>query len=165
MKKTVSLLLLAALLVSLCCAACPASAEAAGPRMEDLEDQAFSLSLACWLSEFYCGQPESLVLWDALGWHAARAWRIDGQKLVSWKEASDFLRSLGGGEDMMLPEGWEEYDVVRTVIGAGSSLNYDFASHKDMFEAMIGVDTEVSMKLKNENTVQVCITRHGEGEP
>ena len=164
--KTVFVCILA--LIFTVSSACPAFAESedpAGISLEDVEAQALSLGMAFWLNGVQSSKEElpDYVYWDAAGWYAARLNRITGQKLLSWLETDVFLSSIGYMGDLTLPPTWEEYEIVKIVRGAGGSVNYDFASNKRMFDAMIGVDTELGLKLKDESSVVVTITVHTGG--
>lgn len=155
MRKVLSVLLCVVIL-----AAFPAAGRAEGFDLDALEDQAFAVSMACWLSGFESGKLTDLILWDACGWHAARQERITGQPLMRESEVRDFLMSIGGKWPMTLPPSWEEYGIVNRIIGAGSSVNYDFSQNKLFFGEMIGIDTEVSTVMTSENSTATTITVH-----
>ena len=122
--------------------------------------QAFCIALAAHLNDYYGGEPGDLLLWDAAGWYAAREERIIGTRLISASEIQDFLASVGYKGVPVLPEAWESYGIVRPVTGAGNSQFYDFQQHKTMFDAMMGVTSEVSVKMAGDNTVEAAVTVH-----
>ncbi len=135
--------------------------------LSQVEAQAISLAMAFWLNgvESSADVIPDYVYWDAAGWYAARLNRIEGRKLLSWLETDVFLASIGYEGEPVLPSAWEAYEIVKIVRGAGGSVNYDFVQNKRMFENMIGVDTELSLKRKTEDSVVVTITVHtGGGE-
>ena len=140
---------------------------AASARAEDysvseyeIETQAFCLALAAHLNDYYGGEPSTLLLWDAAGWYAARETRISGIRLISDAEIRDFLASIGYPGYPVLPEAWEAYEIVIPVRGAGNSLYYDFQQHKTMFDAMIGITSEISICMKDAHTAEAAVTVH-----
>ena len=151
------------LILALALAAFPAAFAGASayPIPEDeIATQAFCVALAAQLNDYYGGEPNALLLWDAAGWYAAREARISGTQLVSASVINDFLASLGYMGYPALPASWEAYGIVVPVTGAGNSLYYDFQQHKTMFEAMLGITTEVSVEIVGDNTVDTAVTVH-----
>ena len=127
---------------------------------DEIETQAFCVALAAHLNDYYGGEPDTLLLWDAAGWYAAREARINGTRLITDAEIRDFLSSIGYIGCPVLPEAWETYEIVIPVTGAGNSLYYDFQQHKTMFDAMIGITSEISIDVKDEHTVESAVTVH-----
>ena len=159
MKRTIIAILTLALVLAALPAA-SARAENYSVSENEIETQAFCIALAAQLNDYYGGEPEDLLLWDAAGWYAAREYRINGTRLISDVEIRDFLASVGYREYPILPEAWEAYGIVIPVTGAGNSLYYDFQQHKTMFDAMIGVSTEISIGVKDAHTVESAVTVH-----
>lgn len=126
----------------------------------DIETQAFCVALAAQLNDYYGGEPDPLLLWDAAGWYAAREYRINGTRLISDSAIRDFLASIGYTGYPVLPEAWESYGIVIPVTGAGNSHYYDFQQHKTMFDAMIGITSEISTSIKGPHTVESAVTIH-----
>ncbi len=151
MKKLLSLLLCLALLAGLFAVSAAAEEEIAAPEDEaPVEDaftaavgpQAFAVTMAAWLGGDIASD-DPLFLWDAAGWYAAWLYRTEGCDLLSPEEIGDFLCSLGG-DGAPMPEGWEDYGVVRVLRSRDGSELYDFVQHKTEIDAMLGVDTMVS---------------------
>ena len=122
---------------------------------DEIGDQTVAIGMAAWLNgvENNDDWQTDLVLWDAVGWYAALQYRVLGQALLQESEVRDFLMSAGYEGDFILPPDWEEYGIVTIVRGAGNTGNYDFRQHKDMFDAMIGVTTEMNVSVTGPETV------------
>ena len=131
---------------------------------EEINYQALAVGLAAWLngvgSDWQKGWQNDLVLWDAAGWYSAFHNRIYDQKLLGEADTRDFLESLGYTGDLVLPPTWEEYGIVKIVHGAGNSVNYDFRQHKEMFDAMIGVTTEMNVRMKDATSAVFTAISH-----
>lgn len=127
---------------------------------DEIETQAFCVALAAQLNDYYGGEPDTLLLWDAAGWYAAREYRINGTRLISDSVIRDFLASIGYIGCPVLPEAWETYEIVIPVTGAGNSLYYDFQQHKTMFDAMIGITSELSISMTDTHTAESAVTVH-----
>ncbi|MBQ8076220.1 MAG: hypothetical protein IJ237_09580 [Oscillospiraceae bacterium] len=151
--RSVALLLLTALFLMLL--ALPAGAEEKDGWVseDEIGDQTIALGMAAWLNGVENTWRTDLVLWDAAGWYAALQYRVSGQALLQESEVRDFLTSAGYEGDYVLPPDWEEYGIVNVVRGAGNSRNFDFRQHKDMFDAMIGVTTEMNVSVTGPETV------------
>ncbi len=127
-----------------------------------VEDQAFGISMAYWqegIDSSYTSIAEP-VYWQAIGWYAAKLFKTAGRELISRSEVEDFLDSVGYKGEMNLPQSWEEYEVVKTIRGAGGSFLYDFKRNKALYESRIGVDAEVEVKPENPESVIAVITLH-----
>ena len=147
MKKLLSILLCLALLAGLFAVSAAAEDPAAAQPLTAAADaQAFAVTMAAWLSGAGddAALEDPLFLWDAAGWYAAWLYRTAGCDLLDPASVESFVRSLGG-EPAPLPEGWEEYGVVRVLRTPDGSEYYDFEQHKTEIDAMLGVDTMVSL--------------------
>ena len=167
MKKLLALLLVLLLLCS-CAGAAFAEAEIAAevPTLADqVEAQAFSLAMSCWLS-YWENDDEitELFLWDAAGWYAARLYRTEGSDLVSPEQITAFLESLGWNGVFRIPETWEQYGVVRRLSASDGSQNLDFVQHKLEIDEMLGVNTMVQVTTLDEDTVEVVLTYYMNSE-
>ena len=171
MKKGISLLLCLLLLAGFYPGAAQADAEmltpeetaqvSAGTSLEEATGaQAFAVTMAAWLAD----NPEELrledplLLWDAAGWYAAWLYRTEGCDLLTMGETEDFLRSLGLEGEAELPEGWEEYGVVRVLRGRSGELSLDFVQHKLEIDEMLGVSTMVTTLESTEDTVTTLLS-------
>ena len=133
-------------------------------KKEAISDQTIAIGMAAWLngvgSDWQAGWQTDLVLWDAAGWYSALNYRRYEQKLLSESDTRDFLASLGYKGDLILPPTWEEYGIVNIVYGAGNSRNYDFRQHKEMFDAMIGVTTEMRVRMEGSDSAVFTAISH-----
>ena len=124
--------------------------------IDQVYDQSFAVAMSCWLSDYplYSNLDDPLQLWDIAGWYAARLYRGSGYDLVSDDLIADFINSLphdGGVPEV--PQDWLEYDVVRLLTGP-DAIYYDFVQHKTEIDAMLGIDTEVSITAASELQVK-----------
>lgn len=168
MKKILSLLLCLALLAGLFAVSAAAEEASAEPAeapetevdfTEAVGPQAFAATMAFWLGGYEESNAleDPLFFWDAAGWYAAWLYRTEGCDLLSTEELGDFLRSLGG-EDSPLPEGWEEYGVLRVLRARDGSESYDFVQHKLEIDEMLGVNTMVSFVESKDNTLTTVLS-------
>ena len=127
-----------------------------------VEDQAFGITMAYWqegIDSSYTTIGDS-VYWESLGWYAAKLSKTAGRELISVSEAEDFLDSVGYRGEINLPQSWVEYEIVKTIHGAGGSVFYDFKRSKALYEARIGIDADVEVKPERTDSVIVVITLH-----
>ncbi len=129
-----------------------------------IEEQTFAMTLACWASAFDddADPQDPLLLWDAAGWYAARLYRAEGYDLLDSEQTESFLRSLGCSGELQMPEGWEEYGTVRKLRSSDGSTSYDFVQHKQQFDEMLGINTEIAVNVLGEDTAEGVLTYHFE---
>ena len=155
MRRILALLIVVSLL-----SAFPVFTQAEEADQKPPEAQSASLALACWLGGYDGGELSDLICWDACGWYAAYQERITGERLLREDEVQDYLSSIGYRGPLDPPAPWEEYGIVNRVIGAGSFVYYDFRQNRTMFNAMIGIDTELSTVMADDQTAVTTITVH-----
>ena len=174
LRRRLSLLFSALLLLSVMPAAASAEGRTAGETVmeeqttggaiteEQIWEQAFSLALACKLNDYDNREPDSLLLWDAAGWYAALRQRVEGINLLTSAEVEDYLRSAGFLDALELPESWEEYGIVRRLRSSAGEDAYEFCSHRDMLQNMLGVTMEVNTAVIAPYTAVATLTEHYE---
>lgn len=128
------------------------------------EAQAFAAAMACHLGgvEEYPQSGDTVTAWDMTGWYAAWLYRTAEVDLVEESTILDALESFGAERTLPLPEGWEEYGVVRVLRGTDGSRSYDFAQHKREIDAMLGVDTECAVTFGEDGQADALVTVHYE---
>ena len=161
--RALCVLLVFTLLAALACPAFAAGAEPSAPLPEGFADcvegQVFAASMACWMNGVSRADApfEQLLQWDMAGWYAARLHRVNDWDLLGEAQVLDFLGSVGLTGEPRLPDGWSETGVVRVLRGSDGSAGYDFARHKNEFDSLMGVSTEVFFSvwpgLRAEGTV------------
>ena len=169
MKKLLSLLLCLLLLTGVFTAAAQAADEteaaesgqtAATELTAETSAQTFAVTMAAWLADYPAGAAldDPLFLWDAAGWYAAWLYRTEDCDLLTREEIEDFLRSLGCENEAVLPEGWEDFGVVRVLRSLDGGEYLDFAQHKLEIDEMLGVNTLVSTLENTEDTVTTALS-------
>lgn len=188
MKKTVILVLAAALLLAALCgcdrsggtpsaspspsaSASPAPGGSDAPPAEeapqgtaDLDAQSFAASMACWLSGYTEGSDlnDDLLMWDMAGWYAAWLYRTQGVDILSAAQTADVLAAFGFTGAVQLPPSWEETGVAETLHGSDGSVSYNFRQHKLEIDEMLGVNTEVSTEALSGTASRATVTYHYE---
>jgi len=138
MKRMLSLLLAAVMLLGIPCAA---SADA--PAFADsIEAQAFAVAMTCYEDGHFdeVDLTDSFFLWEAAGWYAAWRWQTEGIDLISEDEVRSFQRSLGSTADVPAPE-WMESTGVG-VLRSTDDVFYDFAPKKARMGELLGQTLE-----------------------
>ncbi len=161
MKKLFALLLS---LLLLKVEAIPVALAESGITEKTISEQAFALGLACRMNDYDNREPDAPLLWDAAGWYAALRHRTDEIDLLSERELEDFLCSIGYQGSLALPEGWEIYGVAHAARSSDGHLWYDFSFHKEMFEEMLGISTEVHIAVITRDTAVTTVTVHYEND-
>ena len=129
---------------------------------EAVEAQSFAAAMACYLADLRRGSGVSdpLLLWDMAGWYAAWLCTVEDCDLISGDRVEDFLRSVGYQGVPELPESWAEYGVVRVFTAPDKVTYYDFDQHKKEMDAMLGVNTEVSVTAAGPLDAVASVTYH-----
>lgn len=188
MKKTLSLLSALALLLTLAgCALAPGrpaaplptdapAAESPAPLPPapsptpapepKLADAAAGQSFAAVLTACFGAWPEGArpddanFLMEATGWYAAWRWRCDGISLLSADEALAFQHALGSTGELVLDPEYEEYGILRRVTAADGSESLDFAQHKALLEATLGVTLALRTEQTGDGELEAVVSRH-----
>ena len=159
MKKLLSLLLAAALTLSLAPAVIADDASFA----DSIEAQAFAVAMT------YCdgGFPEDVTpadpdfLWEATGWYAAWLYRTEHIDLLEDAQIRDFQRSLGvrGGEEMSV-EWLQSVHGVRLLRRSDGGHSYDFPKHKTAIDELLGVTMEFLLDASAPYEAAVTLRQH-----
>lgn len=157
MKKPLSFLLAAALLLGL---AVPAFAAAPDGFADSVAGQAFAAAMASQELSRYDPLPpaDELFAAEAAGWYAAWLWRTRDQDLLTAQEVLDFERALGCAPEQAVPDYWE--DVTVRVLRGGDGTEYlDFAAHKQRLEDTLGQTMEMRIGEAGEDAVRLTLIR------
>ena len=176
MKKMISLLLCLLLLAGLFAGGAAAETEAEPAESEETAQaeeaeenadltaevgaQAFAVTMTVWLGGFDedSDLSDPLFLWDAAGWYAAWLYRTESCDLMRREDIVDFIASLGADEVPEIPEGWEEYGVMRVLRSSDGGEVYDFEQHKLEIDEMLGVSMMVSFLESGGNSILTDLT-------
>ena len=156
MKRMLSLLLAAAMLL---CLPCPALADEPG-FAHSVEAQAFAVAMTCYEDGYYNDIPldDAFFLWEAAGWYAAWLRQTEGIDLVSEGQVRDFQRALGSTADVPAPE-WLESTGVR-ILRAADDVFYDFAPKKARMGEVLGQTLEYLLDAPQPPEATATLRQH-----
>ena len=150
MKKLLSLLLTAALLLGL---SAPAFADGDPAFAAAIEAQAFAAAMAYHQGGYVDVTPlDPAFLWDCCGWYAAWLWRTEGVDLLTEDMLCDFQRSLGVQETHDAPDTGE----IRVLQSSDGTRLWDFVSHKARMDETLG--RTLSFQLDAEAPFDAVVT-------
>ena len=134
MKKLLSLLLAAALLLS---PAAPAFADNDPAFASAIEGQAFAIAMAYHEGGFFDSitPQDPALLWEASGWYAARLWRPEGTALLTEDMLRDSQRSRRVGEAQSVPDTGD----IRVLQSSDGTQLYDFQGYKTRLDEKLGL--------------------------
>lgn len=163
MKRTLSLLLTALLLIAL-----PGAPAFAEPALSDaLEAQAFAAAMAVYDGNYPSGSSlaEPDLLWAATGWYAAWLFRTAHVDLLDEAHLRDFQRSLGAREDEEMSVEWAENVYgVRLLRRSDGSASYDFPRYKERMDELLGQSVEFLLAAPAADAVTASVRQHYEGD-